>query len=193
MTQRNVIQFVCLFLVIGLLQACVNAAVTGAQAVYDRHSLQKNVNDHYIAFRSYQAIYMNSDRYNDTNVSITAFNNIILMTGQTPQPEQREEIENIVRKTSGIKEIYNWVTISKPASALTEISDTWITAKIKTQLIATNEIDPSEIKVVTENGTVYLMGTLLPEEAAIAVNTARTTAGVQSVVKIFSYLRISKT
>jgi len=59
-------------------------------------------------------------------------------------------------------------------------------------LIATNEIDPSQIKVITENGIVYLVGIVPPEQAEIAIDLARTTDGVQSVVKVFSYVHISK-
>jgi osmotically-inducible protein OsmY len=105
---------------------------------------------------------------------------------------QRVQIENIVKKIPGVREIHDVVTLSTPSSALTRVSDTWITTKVKTKLIAMDDVDPSQIKVVTENGVVYLMGIVMPEQADIAVDLARTTQGVQSVVKVFSYIRISK-
>lgn len=63
---------------------------------------------------------------------------------------------------------------------------------MKVKLIASEEVDATRIKVVTENGVVYLMGILPSEEAAEAASLASETEGVRSVVKIFSYVRISK-
>jgi osmotically-inducible protein OsmY len=184
---------VLLFCLVGTLQGCMDAAVTGAQAVYSRHSIQSSLSDQYIMMKAERTIYVDTDRFQDTNVSVSSFNGVVLITGQVNSKAERVEIENIVKKIPGVKEIHNVVTLSNRSSALTRMSDTWITTKIKTKLIAMNDIDPSQIKVVTENGVVYLIGIVPPEQADIAVDLARTTEGVQSVVKVFSYLRISKT
>ena len=175
------------------LSSCMNAAMTGAQVVYDRHNLQKKLNDNYITMRAYRSIYADTKKFKDTNVSVSTFNNVVLLAGQVPKPDMRNQIEKIVQKIPDIHEIHNLITVSNPVSTLTQISDTWITTKIKAQLIAANEIDPSKIKVITENGTVYLIGIIPPEQAQQAVQIARTTSGVQNVIKVFSYLRISKT
>ena len=114
------------------------------------------------------------------------------MTGQIPTKEESDAIESIVRQIPNLKEVYNLTSISQPASVLTQASDSWITTKIKAKLIASNDLDPSKIKVVTENGTVYLIGIVPHEEADVAIQLARTTDGVQNVVKVFSYLTISK-
>lgn len=190
--KRNLIQCMCLFTVISSLASCMDVAVTGAQAVYNRRTIQNSLNDNYITMRSNQVIYVETKRYKDTHVSIATFNNMVLLTGQTPKATEKDEIEQIVKKISKSKEIYNQITVAQPVPTLIRLSDTWITSKIKATLIATNEIDPSQIKVVTENGTVYLLGILPPKEAEIAVNVARTTAGVQNVVKVFSYVHISR-
>ncbi len=175
------------------LSSCVNATITGAQAFYDRRNIQKNLNDQYIAYRADRSIYIDNKKFKNTHISVASFNGVVLLAGQVQEPSQRDEIEQLVRKVSGIKELHNVVTVTSPTSALTQISDTWITTKVKTKLIAMNDIDPSQIKVVTEDGTVYLMGIVPPDQADIAVDIARTTDGVQRVVKIFDYVRISKT
>lgn len=174
------------------LQGCVNAAVTGAQAVYGRHTLQSTLNDQYITMKAERAIYIDTNRFQNTHVSVSSFNGIVLITGQVENSAQRIEIEAIVKKIPGVREIHNVVTVSPPASSLIRVSDAWITTKIKTKLIAMNDVDPREIKVVTENGIVYLMGIIPPEQAEIAVDLARSTEGVQEVVKVFYYIHISK-
>lgn len=185
-------KLILLFCLIGMSQSCVNAAFTGAQAVYSRHSIQNSLSDQYIMMKAERSIYIDSNHFQNTNVSVSSFNGIVLISGQVETKAQKIEIENIVKKIPGVKEIHDVVTFSSPASPLTRVSDTWITTKVKTKLIAMNDIDPSQIKVVTENGVVYLMGIVPPEQADIAVDIARKTAGVQSVVKVFSYIRISK-
>jgi osmotically-inducible protein OsmY len=193
MKQRQVIGCILVLITLLYLQGCVNAAVTGAQAVYDHHGIQQSFNDHYIKIRAYQTIYAKSNRYKDTHVSVATFNQVALLTGQTPSLEQKIEIERLVKKIPGVKEVYNRIEVAQPISSLISMSDSWITTKIKSRMMATGGVEPSQIKVVTENGTVYLMGIISPSQASVAVQIARTTTGVQSVVKIFAYLRISKT
>lgn len=176
-----------------LLQGCMNAAVSSAQAVYDRHNLQNSLRDRYIILMAERKIYLDTPQFNNTNVSVTSFNGIVLITGQVPKPTQRVEIEAIVKQIHGVHEIHNLLTIAGPSSSLTRVSDSWITAKIKTHLIAMKDIDPSQIKVVTDNGVVYLMGIIPHAQADIAVDIARSTEGVREVVRMFYYVSISKT
>jgi osmotically-inducible protein OsmY len=170
-----------------------SAAMTGAQVVYDRHNLQKKLNNHYAALQAYRSIYIDRDDYKNTSVSVSAFNDILLITGQTPTAKQKTEIGQLVKDVAENREVYNFAEVSSPSSYLTEMSDGWITTKIKAQYIASSEIDPNLIKVITENGTVFLLGVLTPEQADVAVQIARTTTGVQNVVKLFSYYRVTKT
>jgi osmotically-inducible protein OsmY len=173
--------------------AYTTAVSSGASAVYSRHSIQKGINDQLASIRTYGAIYVNhKEEYKETHICVATFNNVLLLTGQVTQPNQKIAVSQLAKEESGASEIYNFTTIEKPTSALIRISDSWITSKIKAQLIAINDVDPTQIKVVTENGVVYLMGIVPPTQADIAVEVARTTAGVQRVVKIFSYLHVSK-
>lgn len=167
-------------------------AVSGAQAVYDRHNIQKKLDDNYTSMQAYRAIYLNTDKYKNTHVSIATYNDAIIITGQTPEVEQKDEITLLVKNFAENRKVYNFAEIASPSSVITRASDSWITSKIKLKLIATNNIDPTKIKVVTENGTVFLMGMVLKEDADTAVDIAQNTSGVQSVVKIFSYLEIAK-
>lgn len=174
------------------LQSCMNIATTGAEAAYNRHSLQNTFSDQHIIFQIDHAIYWHSDNFKESNISIYAFNGVVLLTGQVPTKALQNELNLIVKKISGVKEFYNQTTVNGPSSSLTHVSDAWITTKVKSQLIAANDVDPNQIKVVTENGTVYLIGIVPPEQAEIATEIAQSTSGVQNVVRIFSYLHLSK-
>lgn len=175
----------------GSLCACADVAMTGAQVVYNRHNIQKQVNDQWISTQAYQALNLNRDEFQNANISIATFNQEVLLAGQVPHFKERKLAEEMIRKIPGILHVYNRIEVKGPSSSLSRINDAWITAKVKSKLIA-SEVDPAAIKVVTENSVVYLMGTVKPKDAEIATHIASTTDGVGKVVKIFSYLIIKK-
>lgn len=191
----DLIKIFCLAILCSSLISCstgVSVATSGAQAVYKRNGLQKSFNDFSIKTEGQRELYTLTDRYQDTKLNIVVFNGQVLLTGQVPDQTKRAEIDNIFKNIDGVKRVYNFTTISPATSTLTSVGDAWVTAKVKAKLIASNDIDPSRIKVTTENGTVYLLGIVEPDEAEAAVELARTTDGVQRVVKAFYYMRISK-
>jgi osmotically-inducible protein OsmY len=67
-------------------------------------------------------------------------------------------------------------------------NDALITSKVKGRFLDSNRFNPLHVKVVTENGVVYLMGMVRKQEAADATEIARTTSGVQKVVRLFEYI-----
>lgn len=179
-----------LLLFVTLLQGCANVAMSGASAVYNHHSIQKNINDQYITFQAYKKLDREKTLLKNANISIATFNRVMLLAGQVPEKWQRDKIALLVKDVPDVEDIHNLIMISNPSSALTRMSDAWITTKVKTKLIASNDVDGTEVKVITENGTVFLMGILQPSEAQAAVNLAKNTEGVSRVVKVFRYLRI---
>lgn len=189
---KKSIQLFMTMLIIIFLQGCWNVATTGAQAVYNRHHLEKNFKDQYLTLQAYQTLYVKTKEFDNTNISVSTYNKEMLLAGQVPSEWQKIKAEKLIKKIPEIGKIYNLVEVISPSSVLTRVNDTWITTKVKSKLIASNDVDASQVKVVTENGTVYLMGVLLPEQADAAVEVASNTEGVRSVVKIFSYMKISK-
>jgi osmotically-inducible protein OsmY len=180
-------------MVVALAQGCVNTAVTGAQMTYNQHSLSNTLNDHYISMQADRALHWKSTHFKESNVAVYTFNRVSVITGQVPTRELQQEATRIVKEIPDVQEVYNLTTVSSTASSLVHISDAWITTKITAQMIAENGIDPNQFKVITENGTVYLMGIVFPDQANAATEIAKNTDGVQSVVRVFSYLKISKT
>lgn len=61
------------------------------------------------------------------------------------------------------------------------VSDTWITTKVKTELLASSEVSGTDIKVETVNGTVKLSGMATKAQADKAASIARNIDGVKSV------------
>jgi osmotically-inducible protein OsmY len=62
---------------------------------------------------------------------------------------------------------------------------------VKTELLRITDIEGfngARVKVVTDTGTVYLMGLVTREEANAVTEKARQVSGVQKVVKLFEYI-----
>jgi osmotically-inducible protein OsmY len=111
----------------------------------------------------------------------------VLLAGQAPTEELRQRIVEITKKIPNVKRIYNEIALQAPSSALTTASDAWITAKVKTALLGAKGLHSGQFKIVTENGTVFLMGVVERKQADLAVEATRKVDGVQKVVKIFEY------
>lgn len=175
------------------LQGCMQVASTGASAVYNRHSLEENFGDGCKTYRGYQALSAKKNEFKNANISIATYHGDMLLVGQVPEAWQRNKAERLMKAIPEVGQVYNLLTVSSPSSALTRVSDAWLTSKVKTKLLASNDVDATKVKVLTENGTVYLMGILQADEADAAVDLARETEGVARVVRVFSYMKISKT
>ena len=128
-----------------------------------------------------------------SNVGISTQNGIVLITGQIPTEELKNQVSTLVNDLDGVKKVYNFLEVGPPVSAGVHLTDSWITTKIKSEFIANKQITPSAIKVVTEDGVVYLMGNVTPSMGAAAINIAKTTDNVREVVKIFQYTHLNET
>lgn len=177
-----------------ILAGCAPAVIVGGGAVsaaHDRRTLGSFVEDQNIELKAYDAIAKDIDLEKQSHISITSYNGVVLMSGQTPTAEMRAMAEERVRSVEKVKKVHNELNIAAPSSLGTRSTDTWVTSKVKTNLFKVKgheNFDPTRVKVVTENGTVYLMGLLKQSEAEDVVDVVRKVGGVQRVVKIFEYI-----
>jgi osmotically-inducible protein OsmY len=182
-------------LILGLalsMQGCffVAGAAAGAAAiavVYDHRTINNILLDTDIAKRISDHINAVPALRNDCHIEVTVFNRVVLLSGETPKPAYRQQADEIAKSIPGVVRVYNQLTIQGPTSSLIRTSDSWITTKIKSEMLATEDLKSGSIKVVTDNGVVYLMGVVKREQADTAVDIARQVSGVQKVIKIFQY------
>ena len=109
------------------------------------------------------------------------------MVGQAQSEELRERAYDYVSRVKNIRRVYNQVKVSGSTSMLERSNDAWLTTKVKSALVAQKRVPSGLIKVVTENGDVYLMGIVSQYQAGLAANTARRVDGVREVIKVFQY------
>ena len=179
------------FAMLIVLQGCVTAAVvtvgTALSAATDRRTLGNQIDDKTIELNAYSKLSEQKPLKDKTNIQLASLNGILLVVGQAPTEPMRADVIKLLNKIKGVKKLFNQIRIGNTTSILTKSNDTWLTSKVKLALLTDKHIDGSNIKVITENGEVFLMGLVNQTEADIAVNIARNVGGVNRVLKAFEY------
>ena len=122
-----------------------------------------------------------------SHIVVTAYNGVILLAGQTPRADLKEKAAQVANGVQGVKKLHNELQVLQPTSALARSNDALITSKIKTLMLADSKVPSAKVKVVTENGIVYLMGIVTRAEGAAATHVAASVSGVQKIVRLFQY------
>lgn len=161
-------------------------AATGVMVAQDRRTVGTMTEDEGIEQRASSRL---RERFGETAyVSVTSYNRTVLLTGQAPDEKARAEAERIARGVENVRGAYNELAIAAVSSFNSRSDDSIITSKVKGRFIDANKFNILHVKVVTESGVVYLMGMVKKQEAGDATEIARTTSGVQKVVRVFEYL-----
>lgn len=173
-----------------LLSACAPAMFGGvigtAMVASDRRTSGAQVDDEAIEIRG--ALAMRENFGTNSRINITGYNRQVLLTGEVANDQQRMQAEQLVGKLPNVRSIVNELAVG-PASSLSERSnDVLITARVKAAMVDTEDVFANVYKVVTERGTVYLMGRVTQREAQRATEVARGVSGVKRVVRVFEFL-----
>jgi osmotically-inducible protein OsmY len=124
----------------------------------------------------------------DAHFNVTSFNSIVLITGQVPSENTKTLVGAKTQLISNVRKVHNELIVSNPISLAESANDLLITTKIIASMLAENNFPASRIKVITENGVVYLMGLVTRTEGDWAVNLVRRSSGIQKIVKVFEYI-----
>ena len=123
-----------------------------------------------------------------SHINVTSFEGVLLITGQVPSRELIQIATDQVSDLRNVRQVHNELNVAGPTSLISRTNDTWLTTKVKSAMTTSEDTDSGRIKVVTENGVVYLLGRLTRAEADYAVEVARGVVGVQKIVKVFDYI-----
>jgi osmotically-inducible protein OsmY len=172
------------------LQGCfpVVAAGAGASALIaqDRRTSGAYIEDEAIENKALDRI---GKQYKDTvHVNVTSYNRNVLISGEVSDEAARTQVEFIVSKIQNVGKIHNELVIAANSSLASRSNDSLITSNVKMRFVNDKRFSANSIKVVTENGTVYLMGIVNHQEAAAAGESASGSKGVARVVELFEYI-----
>ncbi len=172
-----------------LLQGCFTLAATGigatALAIDDRRPFGIYVEDENVEVK---ARLRQVENFKDTHANFTSFNLQLLLTGETPTEQMKKEIGDAMAKIPSVKTVTNELVVAGNSAYTARTSDTITTAGVKFRFIGNKAFAANHVKVVSEAGTVFLMGLVTRAEGDAAAESARTTSGVARVVKVFEYI-----
>lgn len=173
------------------LHACAPAVVVGAgagaAATHDRRSVGAIVDDAAIELKIGALVKADKSLADTTHISVTSVNGMVLLTGEAETAALREKVVADARNVASVRLVVDEIRIAQPTPIGNRTRDTWITTKVKSKLMNTRGLDSSQVKVVTEARSVYLLGLVTQEQGHLAAEAARRIRGVARVVKLFEY------
>ncbi|HET8598336.1 MAG TPA: BON domain-containing protein [Castellaniella sp.] len=166
----------------GLLVVGGTAATTAAVAT-DRRTAGEQVDDQTIELRVSSE--MNKAFGDTARVSGTSYAGRVLLVGDVPTEADRQKAADIVRTIQKVHEVDNYIRVGDLTPLSVRTNDTWITSKVKSELVTKDNVPFRTIKVTTERGVVYLMGKVTATEGDLAAKVVSGISGVNKVVKLF--------
>lgn len=188
---KKITLFILMITSIFMLQGCV-VAVLGAGAgvakvASDPRTAGKQVDDTTIASKISVKLKNEDNYFKGSRIVVSTYNGDVLLMGQAQSQSVINRAVEFAQGVDGVNKIYNQIRLGNIVSGGTIANDAWITTHIKTALITNKEIKARDIKVVTENGEVFLLGIVNHKEGKTAADVASKIAGVQLVTTIFTY------
>jgi osmotically-inducible protein OsmY len=173
-------------LVTGCAPIVIGATVgAGTLVAMDRRSTGVRASDQSIEAKLTKTF---GDRWGlAVHVNVTSYDGTVLLTGEVPTADVRDEIGRIAKSTEYVREVANELVVGPESEIGARTQDSYITSKVKARLVEAGRLDANNVKVVTERRVVYLLGRVSHGEGSAAAEIAASTSDVARVVKMFQY------
>ncbi len=120
------------------------------------------------------------------DIEVTSYHQNILLSGQVKIVEQKIKAERVTHEALGVRKVYNYIEVGNPVSSTSK--DAYLTSAIKSKLLVSKGVNSNDIKVVTTNATVYLLGMVDAHQAKKIERIVSKMDGVKKVVGLFEYV-----
>lgn len=177
----------CLPALSGCIPAVVGGAIGGAELATERRTVQRVISDNGLEIKI-RGVNKQDELLANTNISVTAFNGWVLLSGEVATEEQKKIAEETAKSYQETRRVINELELSGLAGLGSGANDAVITGKVKSTMWVDSSVPATNIKVVTERGVVFLMGLVTREEGEHAVEVAKNISGVRRIVKVFEYI-----
>lgn len=180
-----------------LLGGCTMAATkamaaASASFASDRRTVGTIVEDESIEWKLRVALHDAGLTGGDSNVNVTSYNRVVLLSGQTPDEDKKKRMGRLAHEVPEVRAVHNELAIGPPTPLSVRATDTTITSRVKLALArARIPRAGTNVKVVTEDGVVFLMGLVSREVGETVTEVVRNKAGVRQIVRLFEYRKAS--
>lgn len=173
------------------LSACVAPVVVGGAAagtavvLTDRRTSGTQLEDQNISFKVERNM---SQKFGDTaRISANTYGGQVLLTGEAPSQTVKDQATGLA-KVENVKSVVNQIVVGPISSFSARSNDTWISSKVRSELLNTKYVPSGSISITTNQGVVYLQGKVTQAEGEYAANAAAGVGGVVKVVKLFEII-----
>ncbi len=164
----------------------VGGAAVGTMVAVDRRTSAAQLEDETIELRAGSRLRENLGSL--AHINVTSYNRQVLLTGEVPDAASKQLAEQTVTKVDNVRSVINELAIMRPSSLTQRGNDIYITGKVKATLVDAKDLTATAFKVVTERGTVHLMGRVTQRESERATALVRQVSGVSRVVRAFEII-----
>lgn len=165
--------------------------MSGAQLVYDRHSIQKSIDNHQLQVKANHRLFDAYPHLKRANISIVVYNKDLIIIGQVPSVADKDLVSSRLKSLKGIRRFFNELTVGSNISIAQSVKDSWLTTKMRTKMVAENGVDPSPFKIITENGVIYILGDVKKSQAEKVIQLAQNVSGAHKIIRILQYYTYS--
>lgn len=164
----------------------IGSAVTAGVVAVDRRTSGAHLEDQAIEFKAAAAFRENlADGY---HINANSYNRQVLLTGEVATAQEKAKAEQLVRLLPNVRNVFNELAVGPRSSMTQRSNDTLITGRVRSRVVGTDHLPSNSMKITTERSVVYLQGLATPREAELATEVARTTTGVEKVVRLFEHI-----
>ena len=128
------------------------------------------------------------ERFKPAQVTVNSFNGVVLITGNVSDSDMRAIATETVSKIRKVRRVNNELNVSPPRSNSAKLADTWLSRKVKTRFLFSEDVDSNRVKVVVNDGVIFLMGLVTHAEANSIVESTKKAYGLQKIVRVFEYI-----
>ena len=172
----------------GCVAAVLGGAAAGTKVATDPRTMGTQVDDETLEVKVENALEKDAQIKSEARVNAVSYSARVLLIGQVPSESTKETATSLAKGVEGVTDVYNELRVG-PKITIGQISkDSWITTQIKSKMLVDDRVKTTDVKVITENGEVFLLGNVTQSQADAAAEIASKISGVQKVVKVFKYL-----
>lgn len=174
------------------LQGCVAAVIGGgavaAKVATDPRTTGTQIDDETFEFKVENAVEKDAQIKAEGRVNAVSYNGRVLLIGQVPNSDVKDTATALAKGVEGVNEVYNELTVSPKISFAQISKDSWLTTQVKSNMFVDGRVKATDVKVISENGEVFLLGNVTQSQANAAADIASKISGVKKVIKVFKYL-----
>ncbi|HHE8713279.1 TPA: division/outer membrane stress-associated lipid-binding lipoprotein [Haemophilus influenzae] len=174
------------------LQGCVAAVIGGgavaAKVATDPRTTGTQIDDETLEFKVENAVEKDAQIKAEGRVNAVSYNGRVLLIGQVPNSDVKDTATALAKGVKGVNEVYNELAVSPKISFAQISKDSWLTTQVKSKMFVDGRVKATDVKVISENGEVFLLGNVTQSQANAAADIASKISGVKKVIKVFKYL-----